>query len=29
MEETSKELNAKAYIMSIKEEKTLNQWLDK
>jgi len=25
MEETSKELNANAYVMSIKEEKTLNQ----
>ena len=25
----SKELNAKAYAMTIKEEESLNQWLDK
>ena len=29
MEETSKEWNAKAYVMTVKEEKALNQWLDK
>ena len=28
MEETPKELNTKAYAMTIKEEKVLNQWLD-
>ena len=28
MEEVPKELNAKAYTMTIKEEKALNQWLD-
>jgi len=28
MEEAPKELNAKAYTMILKEEKTLNQWLD-
>jgi len=28
MEEASKELNAKAYMMTIKEEEALNQWLD-
>ena len=28
MEEASKELNAKAYVMTIKEEEALNQWLD-
>jgi len=28
MEEASKELNAKAYTMTIKEEEALNQWLD-
>ena len=28
MEKASKELNAKAYIMTIKEEEALNQWLD-
>ena len=28
MEDASKELNAKAYTMMIKEEKALNQWLD-
>jgi len=29
MEDAPKELNAKAYAMTIKEEKVLNQWLDK
>ena len=29
MEEIPKELNIKAYIMTIKEEEALNQWLDK
>ena len=29
MEEAPKELNTKAYTMTIKEEDTLNQWLDK
>ena len=29
MEEAPKELNTKAYAMTIKEEKALNQWLDK
>ena len=29
MEEAPKELNAKAYAMTLKEEKALNQWLDK
>ena len=29
MEKAPKELNAKAYIMTIKEEEALNQWLDK
>ena len=29
MDEASKKLNAKAYIMTLKEEKALNQWLDK
>jgi len=29
MEEALKELNAKAYAMTIKEEEVLNQWLDK
>jgi len=29
MEEAPKELNAKAYIMTLKEEEALNQWLDK
>ena len=29
MEEAPKKLNAKAYVMTIKEEETLNQWLDK
>ena len=29
MEEASKKLNAKAYAMTIKKEKALNQWLDK
>ena len=29
MEEASKELNAKAYMMTIKEEEALNQQLDK
>ena len=28
MEEAPKELNAKAYTMTIKEEEALNQWLD-
>jgi len=28
MEEAQKELNAKAYAMTLKEEETLNQWLD-
>ena len=28
-EDTSKELNAKDYVMTIKEDKALNQWLDK
>ena len=28
MEEAPKELNAKAYVMILKEEKALNQWLD-
>jgi len=28
MEEAPKELNAKAYAMTIKEEEALNQWLD-
>ena len=28
MEEAPKKLNAKAYAMTIKEEKVLNQWLD-
>ena len=27
-EDTSKELNAKAYVMTIKEDEALNQWLD-
>ena len=27
-EDTSKELNAKAYVMTIKEDEVLNQWLD-
>jgi len=29
MEEVSKELNTKAYAMTLKEEEALNQWLDK
>ena len=29
MEEAPKELNAKAYTMTLKEEEALNQWLDK
>jgi len=29
MDEASKKLNAKAYMMTLKEEKALNQWLDK
>ena len=29
MDEAPKELNAKAYIMMVKEEEALNQWLDK
>ena len=28
MEEAPKELNAKAYVMTLKEEEALNQWLD-
>jgi len=28
MDEASKELNAKVYTMTLKEEKALNQWLD-
>ena len=28
-EEMSKELNTKAYMMTLKEEEALNQWLDK
>ena len=28
MDEASKELNTKAYAMTIKEEEALNQWLD-
>ena len=28
-EEVSRELNAKAYTMTLKEEVALNQWLDK
>ena len=29
MEEASKELNVKAYAMTIKKKEALNQWLDK
>jgi len=29
MEEAQKELNTKAYAMTLKEEEALNQWLDK
>ena len=29
MDEAPKELNAKAYVMTLKEEEALNQWLDK
>ena len=29
MDEAPKELNAKAYIMTLKEKEVLNQWLDK
>jgi len=29
IEEAPKELNAKAYVMTLKEEEALNQWLDK
>ena len=29
MEETLKELNTKTYVMILKEEEALNQWLDK
>ena len=29
MEETSKELNAKAYAMMVKKEEAFNQWLNK
>ena len=28
MEEDPKELNAKTYVMTLKEEEVLNQWLD-
>ena len=28
MKEALKELNAKAYVMTLKEEEVLNQWLD-
>ena len=28
MDKVSKELNAKAYAMTLKEEEVLNQWLD-
>ena len=28
MEEAPKELNAKTYMMTLKEEEVLNQWLD-
>jgi len=28
MDEAPKELNAKAYVMTLKEEEALNQWLD-
>ena len=28
MEEAPKELNAKAYVITLKEEEALNQWLD-
>ena len=28
MEEAPKELNTKAYVMTLKEEEALNQWLD-
>ena len=28
MEEAPKELNAKTYVMTLKEEEVLNQWLD-
>ena len=29
MDKVPKELNAKAYVMTLKEEEVLNQWLDK
>jgi len=29
MDKTPKELNTKAYTMTLKEEEVLNQWLDK
>jgi len=29
MEEAPRELNAKAYAMTLKEKEALNQWLDK
>jgi len=29
MDEAPRELNAKAYAMTLKEEEVLNQWLDK
>jgi len=28
MEETPRKLNAKAYMMTLKKEEVLNQWLD-
>ena len=28
MDEAPRELNTKAYVMTIKEEEVLNQWLD-
>jgi len=28
MEEASRKLNTKAYVMTLKEEEALNQWLD-
>jgi len=29
MDKVSRELNAKAYVIMLKEEEALNQWLDK
>ena len=29
MEEAPKKLNAKAYVITLKKEEALNQWLDK